>query len=140
MVAVQCEAKCKIGLELAPVLVASLSISMLRCQHELPNKIVLAPCWVTLGRWHCVKSQPQQGIDINARLYLHFLLRLRSLPSDSFRNTQLETLDLSHNEFQVTRSKILLTLYKLKLLLFIKPSLRIKVGKVLYELAFSLFQ
>ena len=113
---------------------------MLRCQHELPNKIVLAPCWVTLGQWHCVKSQPQQGTDINARLYLHFLLRLRSLPSDSFRNTQLETLDLSHNEFQVTRSKILLTLYKLKLLLFIKPSLRIKVGKVLYELAFSLFQ
>ena len=92
---------------------------MLRCQHELPNKIVLAPCWVTLGRWHCVKSQPQQGTDINARLYLHFLLRLRSLPSDSFRNTQLETLDLSHNEFQVTRSKILLTLYKLKLLWFL---------------------
>ena len=56
---------------------------------------------------------------INARLYLHFLLRLRSLPSDSFRNTQLETLDLSHNEFQVTRSKILLTLYKLKLLWFL---------------------
>lgn len=27
--------------------------------------------------------------------------RLRSLPSDSFRNTKLETLDLSHNEFQV---------------------------------------
>ena len=29
------------------------------------------------------------------------IFRLRSLPSDSFRNTKLETLDLSHNEFQV---------------------------------------
>ena len=27
--------------------------------------------------------------------------RLRSLPSDSFRNTKLENLDLSYNEFQV---------------------------------------
>ena len=33
--------------------------------------------------------------------YYILIFRLRSLPSDSFRNTKLETLDLSHNEFQV---------------------------------------
>ena len=32
--------------------------------------------------------------------------RLRSLPSDCFRNTKLETADLSSNEFQVRRSYI----------------------------------